>query len=435
MEKGIESLHQLFLEAKQNISTDSRNISKGCLFFALKGENFDGNSFADEALKKGAAFVIADDRALSKNEKIIVVDNVLSTLQALANYHRRNLSNTKFIALTGSNGKTTTKELILMVLSQKFKTVATKGNLNNHIGVPLTILSVKSDCEFAVIEMGANHQKEIELLCSITEPGYGLITNVGKAHLEGFGGFEGVKKGKGELYQYLQKNNGIIFINSTNKHLTDLCGSYNNVIKYGNNETDFCSVELIVGRAFVSVEWKTGNKVLDINSNITGDYNFENIMTAICVGSYFGVADEKIKNGIECYFPSNQRSQVIKKGSNTLVLDYYNANPTSMEAALLNFYKNYEGRKIVLLGEMLELGSESEAEHKKIISLLKSLHFSCIVLTGKNFHGMEKEISASYFENSAEAKEWIAKQKISDSSVLIKGSRGSKMEITLEGFS
>lgn len=439
----IKNIYEKFLSAHQAISTDTRKISEGCLFFALRGENFNGNLFAKKALETGAAFAIVDDKKMEPDDRFIFVDDALVALQQLANHHRKQLP-AKFIALTGSNGKTTTKELISSVLKQKFNTIATQGNLNNHIGVPLTLLTVNTSHQFAVIEMGANHQKEIEMLCKITEPDFGLITNVGKAHLEGFGGFDGVKKGKGEMYNFLRQKNAFVFINADNNHLNEMLGKYTNRITYGTSEDVDCSgkiidknhIEVSSISPFLSVKWNCKRDKADqtVQSNLTGAYNFENILSAICIGNYFGVTPELIRKGIESYFPNNHRSQVVVKDSNTFILDFYNANPTSVEAALLNFDKNYSGNKILLLGDMLELGGESDNEHLYIIKLSQKLNFSEAVFVGKNF-GKHAGISeARFFETSEKASEWLIKQNYKDSFFLIKGSRGSKMELTAAAF-
>jgi UDP-N-acetylmuramoyl-tripeptide--D-alanyl-D-alanine ligase len=431
----IENIYSRFLESGQRISTDTRKISEGSLFFALRGDNFNGNNYAEDALNKGAAFSIVDDKNLKPNERLIFVEDVLETLQQLSNFHRRQLK-IKVIGLTGSNGKTTTKELINAVLSQKFNTHATQGNLNNHIGVPLTLLSLTADHEFAVVEMGANHQREIEFLCKIAEPDFGLITNIGKAHLEGFGGFEGVKKGKGELYDFLKKTNGLIFLHGDDAILTELCGDYKNVITYGSKDSFDCTGTISASKQFLEISWHLKNDAEKnfISSRLTGSYNFGNILSAVCVGNYFGVEKDFIKKGIENYTPSNQRSQVVEKNSNTFILDYYNANPSSMEAALLNFEKNFSGNKIAIVGDMLELGNESLQEHRYIIDLIKKLNFSETVFVGKIFGQLSDHIHAKFFNTSDEAKNFIAQQHFVNSSFLIKGSRGLKMEKVMEAF-
>ncbi len=430
----LSILYSLF-QSHPTISTDTRNIVPGSLFFALKGQNFNGNSFAGKALESGAAYAIIDEAEFKKSDRYILVDDVLTTLQLLANYHRRQL-NIPFLAITGSNGKTTTKELIRNVLSKKYKTVATKGNLNNHIGVPLTILSIPFDAQFAVIEMGANHRGEIESYCKITEPDYGLITNVGKAHLEGFGGFEGVKIGKGELYKSISQNGKAIFINADNKHLTEMSEIHQvkAKISYGGNENYFCSGKLLSDLPGLKIEWRSGGNSGLINSSIIGSYNFENILSAVCVGNYFEVPAKDINAAIEEYIPDNSRSQIIQRGSNTIILDAYNANPTSMNAALDNFEKINSDNKIIFLGEMAELGKESEAEHHGIILKLKKSNYPNIILVGNNFAPYSGELNYLHFQNSELAAQWLKNNQPSNAYILIKGSRSSKMEKLLEAI-
>lgn len=440
MENLVKLLYSKFIESHQNICTDTRKISDSCIYFALRGENFNGNDFATDALNKGAAYAVVDDQKLEKHEQFIFTKDVLSTLQELAALHRNQLK-TKIIALTGSNGKTTTKELMNVVLNKKFKTHATQGNLNNHIGVPLTLLSLTEDAEFAVVEMGANHQKEIEVLCNIAQPQYGLITNVGKAHLEGFGGFEGVIKGKNELYDYLKKSGGKIFINTDNAHLRKMCGNYKNIFSYGTHANADCKGVIVNESPFIKISWQLirHNEAKDnIQSNLAGSYNFENILAAVCIGNYFGIENKLIKQAIENYFPSNQRSQVVVKNSNTFIMDYYNANPSSIEAALLNFEKNYPGepggKKIAVLGDMLELGAETQKEHDIIIQLLKKLNFQEIILVGEFFLKFSGKINARFFKTSPEANEYLKEQNFKNCVFLIKGSRGLKMEKAVEGL-
>ena len=369
----IEQLYTLF---KQNylVDTDTRNIRKGSLFFALKGDNFNGNKFAKEALAKGASFALIDEEIYNTEPNTILVKDGLNALQKLANYHRRQL-NIPIISLTGSNGKTTTKELINAVLSKKYNTTATFGNLNNEIGVPITLLSMTPKTELGIVEMGANHLKEIELLCSITEPNYGLVTNFGKAHLEGFGGFEGVIKGKSELYQFLRNNNGKAFINSDDElQLKHSIG----IDSIAFNRT---KIKFIDANPFVTVEF---NKNL-ISSNLIGKYNYGNIAAAIAIGNYFKVSLEDIKTAIETYIPTNNRSQIIKKGGLKIILDAYNANPSSMQAALENFNQLKDNNKIVFLGDMFELGNSSTNEHQKIAELATSFNFDNVFLIGTAF--------------------------------------------------
>ncbi len=431
---NIEALY--FIYQKHSIvCTDTRKISKGCIFFALKGENFNGNSFAEEALGKGAAFAVIDEPAFKKDDRYILVDDVLSSLQHLANFHRRQLK-CPVIAITGSNGKTTTKELISRVLSKKFRTNFTKGNLNNHIGVPLTILSTPPDCEMLIVEMGANHQKEIETLCAIAMPDYGIISNVGKAHLEGFGGMDGVKKGKGELYEFLSLHHGCAFVNGDDATLLEMMKERNvkSMITYGTGNRFDCNGKLLSLAPFLKVEWKAGRAGGTISSQLIGEYNFENILAAVCIGNYFGVDKADISNAIDGYVPDNSRSQIVKRGSNTIILDAYNANPASMNAALRNFSQMESNHKIIFLGEMAELGKESEAEHRQISELLQKIDIEKIILVGKKFTDISASFPAVYFNSSAEATVWAKDQKIEDALILIKGSRSSKMEAVLEAL-
>jgi UDP-N-acetylmuramoyl-tripeptide--D-alanyl-D-alanine ligase len=431
---GIEELYHVY-KTNRIISTDTRNVTRGCLFFALKGASFNGNTFAAEALQKGAAYAVIDESAYKKDDRFILVPDVLDCLQHLANYHRRQL-NCPVIAITGSNGKTTTKELMTRVLSKKFRTHSTKGNLNNHIGVPLTLLAAPPDSEMLVVEMGANHQKEIEMLCAIAMPDFGIINNVGKAHLEGFGGFEGVKKGKGELYEFLSTHHGCAFVNGDNPHLNEMIRQKNvkRKVVYGTGGSFDCSGKLLESFPFLKVEWKTKEQHGIVSSRLIGEYNFENILAAVCIGSYFGVSASDINSAIEEYVPDNSRSQVVKRGSNTILLDAYNANPASMEAALKNFSIMEGTHKIVFLGEMAELGKESGQEHRHIGDLLRKYNFEKIILVGKNFSEVSSGLQAGYFSSSEEAAVWAKGQKISDAVILIKGSRSSKMEMVLDSL-
>ena len=430
----MNSLYEVF-KNHPIICTDSRSVVSGCIFFSLKGPNFNGNTFAEKALELGAVCAVIDEAQYKKDERYILVDNVLITLQQLANHHRKHLT-IPVLAITGSNGKTTTKELIRNVLSKKYRTIATKGNLNNHIGVPLTILSITKDTEFAVIEMGANHQKEIDSYCRILEPDYGIITNVGKAHLEGFGGFEGVKKGKGELYLWIAKNGKGIFLNGNSNDLIAMAKEFKfpQTVLYGTGQEFYCIGELESDEPFLKVNWKCGNTKSIINAQLIGRYNFENILSAICIGNFFEVNPDDINDAIESYVPDNSRSQIIKKKSNTIILDAYNANPTSMVAALDNFRKVSAHHKIVFLGEMAELGEESFAEHQKIISVLVRESYDKIILVGENFKSFSDKIKGLYFDDSEKATSWLKQNPLEDSFILIKGSRSSKMEKIMEAL-
>lgn len=424
----IESLYQLFLKCN-SVCTDTRKINKGDLFFALKGDNFNGNKYAKEALTKGATYAVIDEEEFHITNQTIFVDDVLNTLQLLANHHRNQLK-TPIIALTGSNGKTTTKELINVVLSQKFKTTATQGNLNNHIGVPLTLLSMTAATEIGIVEMGANHQKEIEFLCNIAQPDYGLITNYGKAHLEGFGGVEGVIKGKSEMFAHLIKNNKTVYLNLNDPTQVEKSKGAN-TFTFGNTETNpKVAIDFIEAQPFVKTKYN--NEI--INSQLIGDYNFNNIAIAIALGDYFKVETHKIKSAIENYVPSNNRSQIIEKHSNKIILDAYNANPTSMKAALLNFNKQ-EGKKVAILGDMFELGKEAETEHQIIADLASSLKIDRIYLIGENFFKSNiNDNKTTKFESFDEFKQLFNAEEFKKTSFLIKGSRGMALERTLESL-
>lgn len=421
---NIAELHRLFLE-HPSICTDTRKISENCIFFALKGDNFNGNEYALEALKKGAAFSIVDEDEYTINDKIILVDDVLKTLQELATHHR-NRSQAKIIALTGSNGKTTTKELIYSVLSKKYSTVATIGNLNNHIGVPLTLLSIKPETEMAIVEMGANHQKEIEFLCSLALPDFGYITNFGKAHLEGFGGEEGVIKGKSELYTFLIENEKSIFMNADDPIQNKKLGTY--VKKYGfsQDQHQFYKIKFLGANPFVKLNFENQ----EMESQLIGSYNFTNCCAAILMGKYFNVKPEEIREAIESYKPENNRSQIIKKKGHRIILDAYNANPTSMIAALENLNKIDAPHKIAILGDMFELGDAAAQEHQNIAELSESMPFDIVFLVGENFD--KTDTNSLKFANFEELKNHLQDVQFSESSILIKGSRGMALERVLE---
>lgn len=419
----IEKIYKIFL-SHSSVQTDTRKIKKGDLFFALKGPNFNGNEFALKALEMGAVYAIVDEVIEGTNDQIILVDDVLSTLQALAKYHRKQF-NIPFIAITGSNGKTTSKELIYAVLSSHFKTYTTHGNLNNHIGVPLTILSVGKDAEMAVIEMGANHQKEIEGYCEYTLPTHGVITNCGKAHLEGFGGVEGVRKGKGELFNFIRQHNGAIFIYADYDYLKTMSSGIQNKIVYGQSE-GMLQGSVLQNEPFLQVSITKGLSVDRINSQLVGDYNLPNILCAAAIGKHFGVPDEKIKSAIENYIPSNSRSQLIKKGSNEIILDAYNANPSSMKVAIENFAGLKSNKKILLLGAMMELGDDSILEHELLVKLIQQYKWNAVVLVGGDFAKIEHPYI--YLSTSDQAKAWFDSQHYDNATILIKGSRSFAME-------
>jgi UDP-N-acetylmuramoyl-tripeptide--D-alanyl-D-alanine ligase len=395
------------------------------MFFALKGENFNGNQYAKQAIEKGAQYAIVDEEAYAKQPNVILTDNVLETLQQLALFHRKYLK-TPIIALTGSNGKTTTKELINAALSQKFNTTATIGNLNNHIGVPLTLLSMTEKTEIGIIEMGANHQKEIEFLCNIAEPDYGLITNYGKAHLEGFGGVEGVIKGKSEMYEHLMKHDKTIFVNG-NDNIQVEKTKYAQTYFFGQDDSFNVQVKFIEAQPNVKITYNG----LTIQSHLIGAYNFSNIAAAIAIANYFKVDDYNIKTAIESYIPSNNRSQIIQKASNKIILDAYNANPTSMQAALLNFEKQ-SGTKIAILGDMFELGEETKKEHQHIADLAISLNIDEIIFVGENFfQSIVNSKKTKQFKSFDAFKSNFDFSQIENATFLIKGSRGMALERTL----
>ena len=423
----ITTLHSLFLNCS-SVSTDTRKIEKDCLFVALKGENFDANTFAKEALEKGAKYVIIDNPNYQIDERTLLVKDSLIALQELAKYHRAYLG-LPIIALTGSNGKTTTKELIHAVLSKKYKTLATIGNLNNHIGVPLTLLRFTKETEIGIVEMGANHQKEIEFLCEIAQPDYGYITNFGKAHLEGFGGDEGVIKGKSEMYDYLRNNKNFVFINlddAIQKEKTTGIKQFS----FGLNESNVdVKIDKIEANPMVKITYN--NKA--INSHLIGIYNANNINAAITIGNYFKVSDEQIKEAIENYIPENNRSQLIQKNGNEIILDAYNANPSSMSAAITNFIQLENNHKIAVLGDMFELGEESLFEHKKIIDLLISETNITTYFIGKDFYTNQVQNShIKFFENFEQFAAFLNVNQPKESIILIKGSRGMSLERTLE---
>ena len=419
-------MYDAFLRSA-GICTDTRKLEPNTLFFALKGANFNGNKFASQALASGCTLAIIDEAEHAQPSGTLLVNDVLSCLQALAKHHRRQLT-IPVIGITGSNGKTSTKELIHGVLSQRFNTFATHGNLNNHIGVPLSLLSIGPEVEMAVIEMGANHQGEIAELCAIAEPDHGMITNIGKAHLEGFGGPEGVKKGKNELYVHLRQAAGTAFVNANDSVLMELSEPLTR-ITYGTGASAHCQGELLDAGDFVALRWHNR----DIYSQMVGGYNFNNMMAAICIGEHFGVPAEAIKTGIEAYVPENNRSQLLKTERNTLIMDAYNANPISMEVALRNFAKMASpATSLPIVGDMLELGEFTATEHQKVVNLMQELGFARALVVGAHFG--ESKLPEGYhaFPSNAEAGEWVKAANVSGSHVLIKGSRGIRLEVLAE---
>lgn len=431
-----KDIYQLYLQHPV-ISTDTRKIAAGSLFFALKGDKFDANTFAAQAIAAGAAYAIIDNPAYQLGEKCILVDDVLTALQDLARYHRKQLS-IPVIGLTGTNGKTTTKELINAVLSQKFKTLATQGNLNNHIGVPLTILSINRTHQIAVIEMGANHQKEIALLSSIAQPSHGLITNIGKAHLEGFGGVEGIKKGKGELYDFLKTDDGVVFVNGDDTVLMDMqkARSLTKLVLYGTTNKDNVVIgKLTENSPLLSLEWtnKLSGERYAVKTQLTGAYNLDNILAAICIGVYFELEADEINAGITGYQPQNNRSQIKQTETNTLICDYYNANPSSMQVAIENIGKLQADRKVLILGDMFELGDESPTEHATIIKKSLDTDVAERIFIGKEFVKQESNVKnqvsrIKFYSTAEEAIEALKAAPIKNSTILIKGSRGMALE-------
>lgn len=422
----IEQLYSIYGQFP-SIQTDTRALKAGDLFFALKGPNFNGNLFATAALEAGAAYAIVDEWPAAKtNDRIIVVNDVLTTLQALAKHHRQQF-NIPFIAITGSNGKTTTKELVAAVLATTYKTYTTQGNLNNHIGVPLTILRVKKDAEQAVIEMGANHQQEIASYCAYTLPTHGIITNAGKAHLEGFGGVEGVRKGKGELFDWLRAHNGTAFVFWDYDYLQTMSKGIPAIIKYGTQDADLTG-NTVQSEPFLSVAITSGNQYT-IHTQLVGAYNLPNVLVAVSIGRHFQVPDEAIKQAIEQYAPGNSRSQLVKRDTNTFILDAYNANPSSMRAAIENFARIQADRKVLMLGAMAELGAESLQEHAGILDLIQQYPWQQVVLVGGDFRKLSHPFKQ--FENAQQAGEWFRQQGFTDTHFLIKGSRSMQMEKVL----
>lgn len=426
-----KQLYDIFLRYPI-ITTDSRFVKKDSLFFALKGDKFNGNQFADKAIENGAAYVVIDEAGFAKDSRYILVQDALKALQDLANFHRKKL-NIPILAITGTNGKTTTKELVSSVLRQRYNLVYTQGNLNNHIGVPLTLLSMNSSTEFGVIEMGANHQFEIKTLCEIAEPNYGLITNIGKAHLEGFGSFENIIKTKCELYDFLNSNGGTIFYNADNSILKKQLESVvANKISYGISTDLRINGNVKDAKPFLIVEINQDEYKYDVSTNLIGNYNLENIVAAVCVGNYFGVDSNQIKSALEGYVPSNNRSQFIKSKHNNIYLDAYNANPTSIRASLQNFMELKVENKCLILGDMLELGFEAEAEHLKVLRFIEESDFQKVILVGEIFSRLKSFDKYIKFSNVSQAIFWLEKNKIHNSNVLVKGSRGIQLERIVE---
>jgi len=434
---SIQALYDLFLKASCTISSDTRKLEKGSVFFCLKGPNFNANEFALKAIEGGCACAIVDEERFANNSTIFLVKDGLKALQELAKYHRSKFS-IPFLAITGSNAKTTHKELINAVLSKKYNTLATEGNLNNHIGVPLTLLKVREHHQFAIIEMGANHQGEIDELCKITDPDFGLITNIGKAHLEGFGGIEGVKKGKSELYKYLKAKQAPVFINGDDTVLHDLAIE-NDKVAYGTTKLYDTIGKHVSDGETVSFKWTTRygdkdwNKLPLVKTQITGKYNFINCLGAVCIGHYFHVEEQLINEALCAYVPAMNRSQMVKTKTNTILLDAYNANPNSMKVAIENLADYMADNKWLLLGDMFELGEYSKAEHQIIIDLLQAKKLVNVILVGAEFEALENNPFKT-FKTTSDCLNEIKSNKIENATVLIKGSRGMKMESLQEAL-
>ena len=420
MMKTIEKIYQLYSQ-KYLVTTDSRKIENGSVFVALKGEHFDGNDFAYQAATENvAACVIADRKDLPQHERLFIVDDSLSALQELAKMHRERCQ-TPIIGITGTNGKTTTKELVAAVLSQKYNIIYTQGNFNNHLGVPLTLLQIKPDTEIAVVEMGANHPKEIEFLCSLAQPNFGIITNIGKAHIEGFGSFDGVVKTKNELYDFIKNTNGLVFFNNDNPLLKDLAQGLNSV-NYGKNDNADYHAEILSSNPYLSINWN--NKT--INTKLVGDYNFENVMAAISVGMHFNIEQEQIIKALENYSPTNNRSQFIRTDKNEVVMDAYNANPVSMSNSIQNFRNISDSNHLLILGDMKELGKDSLNEHQEILNLIERLNFKNVILVGSEFSSVNNSFIS--FSNVDELINHINQNEISGKKILIKGSHSIHLE-------
>jgi len=422
----IESLYDVYLRHPR-VLTDTRKVDGDCLFFALRGPNHNANRFLKQALEAGAAYAVTDEDPGFEDDRVIRVADVLSTLQSLALHHRMRFD-IPVIAITGSNGKTTTKELVHAVLSAAYRTHTTKGNLNNHIGIPLTLLAMPFDTEMAVIEMGANHQREIASYCTYVRPTHGLITNCGKAHLEGFGGIEGVRKGKGELFDFLRTEGGTAFVMGDYEYLRDMCKGIRNIVTYGSSDADVTG-HVLSSEPYLNVGLD-GEHVHEVRTRLVGDYNLPNILAAAAVGRHFGVPEERLVSALENYTPSNNRSQLAEAGGNRVILDAYNANPNSMRAAIENLVAQKHPRKMVFLGAMMELGADSRREHQEVVALLERYTWSQVVLVGGDF--AKTEHGYRYFEDSTRTADWVGKNPPKEALVLVKGSRSMQMEKVAE---
>jgi UDP-N-acetylmuramoyl-tripeptide--D-alanyl-D-alanine ligase len=425
----VEQIYSLFLEST-GICTDTRKIAEGNLFLALKGPNFDANRLAGKALEAGALAAIIDDKQFEVAGKTIIVDNCLTTLQELAKHHRRQLD-IPFIGLTGSNGKTTTKELIYAALTGSYRAFATEGNLNNHIGVPLSVLSVSMDHQIAIIEMGANHVGEIAQLCSIARPSHGLITNIGKAHIGLFGGFDKIIQGKSELYHYLIQNQGVIFVNQNQDILLNMSKRMDNPVFYPDKGS-FCPARMLEADPFVKIELASGR---ELTSQLAGAFNFDNMATALCVAKYFDVPETKAAEAVAHYLPSNNRSQIVQKGSNTILLDAYNANPSSMEKAVETLSKSGSKNKVAIVGDMFELGEDTKKEHENVGRQLKNLGIERVYFCGQHMkHAFDVHGGGYHAEDTAALKALLSDHMFSDATILIKASRGMALEQVLDSL-
>ncbi len=423
----IQEIYKTYL-AHPIITTDTRNCPEGSIFVALKGESFNGNQFATQAIQKGCAIAFVDEQQYAKGSQIIFVDDCLKMLQQLANHHRRQLT-IPIIGVTGTNGKTTTKELTASVLARKYNVLFTQGNLNNHIGVPLTLLKITKEHEIAVIEMGANHQGEIQFLSEIVEPNYGLITNVGKAHLEGFGSFEGVIKTKGELYEFIRKTNGKIFIHNENPYLKEISGGIDR-ISYGETDGLFVTGKMVANDPYLAFSWSRAGVKNEVKTQLIGGYNLMNALAAAAIGATFGVSMDEISKAIEDYLPQNNRSQLTKTARNMLVVDAYNANPSSMLASITNFGEMEVDSKVLILGDMRELGETSSEEHQKVVDLIRKFNFSNVFLCGENFNATKHSFRS--FLKTEDLLDYLTQNPFENCYVLIKGSRGMRLEKTIE---
>ena len=421
----IDKLYKAYL-ASHRVTTDSRAITPGCLFFAFKGASFDGNAFAPQALEQGAALCVISDEKYKVDDRCIVVPDVLATLQELAREHRRHLT-VPVVGITGTNGKTTTKELVHAVLAKRYKTSATAGNFNNHLGVPLTLLAIPEGTQIAIVEMGANHPGEIAFLCDIADPDCGLITNVGRAHLEGFGSFEGVIKTKTELYRHLATKEGTVFVNADNPILMEKASGLATVT-YGKDETAMVRGTYVSSDPYLHFYFEVGDNVYNVRTHLLGAYNFDNCMAAVAVGLHLGVEPFDIKEAIEQYMPANQRSQWKETADNKLYLDCYNANPSSMAAAIASFAEMDSGSgKVAIIGAMRELGDASQEEHRKLVQALADCHMECCLLIGHEFDGLTLAQNMTLLHTTEEAVEWLTKTKIKGRTILIKGSNSNRL--------